>query len=189
MLKFNRLLKIDKEIFFAFKVTAIYSPLITEKSKDEHWRERYKRELDFINSILNSGDERFTYEIRNIFQPGKSIDISLLVKINNISGEEAENYRIDFLNLIRIYLEEYTFEELISADIKSILNPFEFKFVKETTRRIENTLLDSFKKSEIQSGFGFKQKDRTEKIISNPSSIITYLYPFIFTNSGSDRLF
>lgn len=189
MLKFNRLLKIDKDIFFAFKVTAIYSPLITEKSKDEHCRERYKRELDFINSILNSGDERFTYEIRNIFQPGKSIDISLLVKINNISGEEAETYRIDFLNLIRIYLEEYTFEELKEADIKSILNPFEFKFVKETTRRIENTLLDSFKKSEILSGFGFKQKDRTEKKISNPSSIITYFYPFIFTNSSSDRLF
>jgi hypothetical protein len=189
MIKFNSLLKIDKDILFAFKVTAIYSPLLTEKTRDEHWRERYKRELDFINSLLNSGDERFTYEIRNIFIPGKSIDINFVVKINNISGEEAENYRIDFLNSIIIYLEEYKFEELKETDIKSILNPFDCKFVNETTRRIENTLLDSFKKSEVPSGFGFKEKTRTEKKISNPSSIITYLYPFIFTNSASDRLF
>lgn len=189
MVKFNSLLKIDKDIFFAFKVTAIFSPTLTEKPRDEHRRERYKRELDFINSILNSGDERFTYEIRNIFIPAKSIDIYLLVKITNIIAEEVENYRINFLNLINIYLEEYKFEELKEAEIKSILKPFEFNFVNETTRRIENTLLDSFKKNEIQSGFGFKNKVRTEKKISNPSSTITYLYPFIFTNSASDKLF
>jgi len=173
---------------FAFKIMTFYSPIILDKSKDEQRNERYKRELDYINTILNSGDERFTYEIRSIFQPDKSIETYIFVRISNIKKAEAEIYRINFFNLITICLDEYVFEEVKETHIKDILMPFEFRYISETTRRIENTLLDSFIKKQIPSGFGFKEKTKTEKN-NNSDSVISYLYPFIFTNSVSDRLF
>jgi len=113
-----------------------------------------KRQVEFINCLVNRGDERFTYDIRIISSPDVSlytrgsITIAIICRVDGFSLQDAAKCAGGFIRLLEALFDEYEFEFADAEQIKILLSPFAMDHLTLITRRCECMVLDTFRSDE-----------------------------------------
>ena len=103
------------------------------------------RQIDWLTCMINSSDERVTFDLRLVTAPSSEvytygrIRLALLCGIDSPSPESATERAIELLRLTQSFFEDEYELALITepAGLISLLQPFTIRTVAEIARRAE----------------------------------------------------
>jgi hypothetical protein len=165
------------------------------KEPNEYYQKIAERQADFINCIVNSQNERVTYDLRIISRPDSSsnsngrINIFLLSRLEGVDQRQAERFSHDTRNLLQSQFPEYSFQPVASSGVRSILQPFPCRQLVALTRRVSFERLDTLTSGRQPAPAGFMGgPDESGQCTSNPDELY-HLFPFLPESTGFEVLF
>ncbi len=175
--------------YFAFGLEALLSRSAVGGSQEEYQADFRCRHFAFLNSLLNSGDEANTYEIRIISNPHADlytrgrISIAFLCRMDECSVIEADCFRSQTGHLLNATYPEFEFRVLPNEEISATLRPFEVKELVEIRRRLGHEPLDSLAGTNPSRKIGFSGKAEAVRnrgaSKAVPAGSVLHLYPFV----------
>ena len=173
--------------YFAFKLDRILTLTALGGLSKDYLANYQRNHIDFITSLINPRDERFTYELRYISHPckefyiGGDIEIYFICRVDEVSKDEVQRYAFNLLNLLDSTFDEYIFK-LIDNDegIKRVLEPFSIKQLLVISRRVERERLDILGTSQRRARVGFIKQEETIPFHGDlAQNEILHIYPFL----------
>lgn len=170
---------------------------------DEHFYERlFSRQIDWLTCLINSRDERLSYDLRIITNPDPDLyqrgrlTIALLCRTQGFTKDQAHSHTHELLHLCEAFFEdEYEFE-LVSdaAELDWLRQPFNIEAATEITRRAEMTGLDTLRNEFVKPPLGFTPQNAAKAepagtIAVNLQNRVYHVYPFFPNMEPPTRLF
>lgn len=151
------------------------------------------REIDWLTCLINSADERVTYDLRLFCAPHPKlyiqgqIGLALLCRIENASAEEARGRAEELLRLCEAFFEdEYEFELVArEEELQQLRRPFVIGDVAEIIRRTEHTALDTLWTFPPKAPMGFGNHSASA---SSNDHWVYYVYPYTLVQVPDPRL-
>lgn len=90
----------------------------------------FRRQVEFLSCLINSGDDRCTYDLRTISYPDPKlhtrgrIEAAVLCRLVDTNDVEAERLAQSFYRFLGASFEEYDFDPVPAAEIPALLAPF-----------------------------------------------------------------
>lgn len=186
------LLKVRSAYFFAIKLNRISLATAIRSQSDSYDADFWRRQMDWLNCLINAGSELFSYDLRIFAEPdlvnyveGK-IEIYLLGKIKTKDLTIAEAHAVEVLHLCETYFEdEYEFSPVEKRrELNSLRMPFKISEAASVVKRSEIVRLDFLLGAATRS-MGFKSKLQQKE---HQQQRILHVYPFIPSMAGMENL-
>src|SRR3989454_104170 len=189
--------------YFACRVRHVLSIDALGLQAEHYARDYPRRQVEFLNCLINPQDDRLTFDLRFVSQPDPvlyirgRIGVALIVRMDGGTPEAAERYSAQFLHVLQAIFEEYTFELAPTADLAGFLAPFPVRQVATITRRAGWELLDTVRPgSRRRKRLGFTAEPATPLAANpsgsaarSPSNAVFHVFPFIPTYAPFTTLF
>src|SRR5438034_1219170 len=190
--------------YFACRVGHVLSIDALGVQAERYARDYPRRQIEFLNCLINPQDERLTFDLRFICQPDSTlhtrgrISIALLVRLDGGTAAAAERYAVSVLHLLQAIFDEYAFEPTPQADLEALLTPFPVRQVVGISRRAGWELLDTLRPGTRRSKrLGFVAQpvgplavpDPLKSPVRRSSDTVFHVFPFIPTHAPFTTLF
>ena len=115
-------------------------------ARDEQYYSRlFARQINWLTCLINSRDERLTYELRFISAPNTEfyargkITIALLCGLEDCTTQAAQSYALELLRLCEAFFDdEYEFALITQAsDLNFLRIPFQINSVVEIAHALK----------------------------------------------------
>ncbi|MCA1626378.1 MAG: hypothetical protein LC742_00195 [Acidobacteria bacterium] len=172
---------------FAVRLTRAATLTALNARGDDYFEQLFARQIDWLTCLVNSRDERFTYDLRFYSRPHPELyvrgrlDIALLCRMKEATVAQAEDRARQLLRLCRAYFEdEYEFEPAANApELDALRRPFPVRAAMEVTRRFETLTLDTLRHAPRRLAPGFVACVPAPP--APPESGIFYVYPYLLS--------
>ena len=137
------------EHYFAICIRRILTLMALGQEPDKYAAEIVPRHTRFLTCLMNSCDERTTYDLRVICTPDPElytrgrITVALICRITDVAATEAYRHAANLLHLVGALFDEYTADLADDADVRTFLAPFPIKQVVSIRRRADWERLDT----------------------------------------------
>lgn len=201
-MKQSNFLRKNNFSYFAFQLNSIQAFFNPNQNEIFYQGSKinYLNHLRFVESLINSGDENISYELRFVIRNQnihsfKKIEIFLICQLENFQNEFVNNYLNTIYNILNSSFDEYRFSIIGKNKLKELLNFQQPSFIYSITRKAAVEQLDTLKTGFSQKKFGFSTqnveltfKPDKAKLDDIERSII-YLFPFIYSEYKSEDFF
>jgi hypothetical protein len=176
--------------YYGFRLVEFISmAALSVKDEREYRADFRRRQIEFVTSLTNLGDERCTYEIRLISQPDPgapargSVELFLLGRLVEATDEQHRAHASQLLRLITSQFPEYSFAPLDEVELGRTLAPFPVVTATRIMRRVGIERLDTLGTSPRRPEMGFHASRRSQNLQDAGSSAgtVTHIYPFLST--------
>src|SRR5438094_4325867 len=153
-----------------------------------------RRRVQFLTSLINSGDERRVYDLRLIAYPDEKvrargrISLAVLCRIDGLAPAEAFRSGQELLALLDAHFDEYVFELATAEEMKSLLAPFDIQHVAALTRRLSLERLDTLRGGYWRLRPGFLTEDARPEPDRRHDEIL-HVFPYLPSTSDPLPLF
>lgn len=186
-------------VFQLYSIQAFFDINKNNFSKDDA-KLNYLKHLRFIESLINSVDDRISYELRIVVRNQdtntfKKIDIFLICQLENFKPNLINNYIDTIYGILNSTFEEYRFQKIKPDDFQNLLTQNGKNYTYSITRRITVEQLDTLKTELPSKEFGFKIQENEQTLIMNKGRFenddksIVYIFPFIFSEYKGEDFF
>lgn len=185
----------DDKQYFACKLAKLISLTSLGLSQKDYSSRFYDRILNLLNLILTRSDDKYTFDLRIISRPVPAdyrrgrIDIVLICCTQAKPTGWAEEFAQQFLRFLEATFEEYEFSLALARELSGLLRPIRFQHVTEIIRRCEVAHLDTLKSEVRPKRLGFNAVDDSSARQLPTTNVITYIYPYVYTESAFESLF
>lgn len=163
------------------------------KVQENYEHELFERQVDWLTSLVNSRDERLTYDLRIIAEPNTTmyslIAMAVLCSMSGFDETEARQHVGDLLSLSEAFFEdEYEFGLTANAEeLQRFLSPFVVSSATEICRRTEMALLDTYRSTRRKPPLGFRRAHTAA--IDQDQGRLYYVYPYKLNPGKMSHLF
>ena len=178
------------EHYFAISIQRILTLTAFGQAPDKYVADIVPRHTEFLNCLMNSCDERTTYDLRLICTPDPElytrgrITVSLICRITDVTAAEAALHAANLVHLVAALFEEYAVELVAGADVSNLLDPFPIKHVVSIRRRAGWERLDTLVSHPRFDRLGFASTDSPSPIMPasvRPPDAVFHVFPFVPT--------
>lgn len=85
--------------YFGCELSSILNLSVLDKTEQNHYAECFQhRMVSFVTSLINYGDERFTFDLRMISQPDSTnyrsgrLRLAILGRVTDMNRADAQHY-------------------------------------------------------------------------------------------------
>ena len=180
---------------FAIRVEQV-ATLTALGFQDENYHARLlQRQIDWLTCLINSRDERLTYDLRIISVPQPELyargqlTIALFCCLEGFTQAQAQDWAIERLRLCETFFEdEYEFALVSSSEeLDRLLRPFDIGAAAEITRRTELSALDTLPHGPRKMPAGFARLPAL--LPAESEKRVYHVYPYILNSGQPLRLF
>jgi hypothetical protein len=179
----------------------IFACMLTEMSPirqdpDSYVAALFRRQTEFVTCLINSRNEKVTYDLRFISQPTldtslrHGVTIAFICRLDDLSADEAHRYATDFLDLLRSTFEDCEFQLEAADKVKGLLAPFEVQETIRIKRRASMELLDTLRSGKERRMLGYRQPVASDQEgESQQTASVFHVFPFLATRPDYAGLF
>jgi hypothetical protein len=171
--------------YAGYKLRHILS--LTVLDRGEGYRaDHYRRQIEFLNCLLNARDERLVYDLRLVSVPEPDapwrgrVDLALLCAMRGMSSSESEARARDLLHLLEAFFDEYAFEPTAPDELQALLRPFPIRHLVGLTRRAGFQRLDTLGPTSKPRRLGFATAPADDRTRVDGTKVF-HVHPFLPT--------
>lgn len=186
----------DVHHYVAITVRCVRNLKALNSSEPYYLEDFHQRAVNFLTSLINPRDERFTYDLRIVSMPVPlaynrgHITVAIICRMENIPLSDSHQYAKELLAFAESCFSEYEFELADSDLVRQLLSPFEIRHLTAIGRRCSKESLDTLTTgARIHKRVGFEiAKDLHARSSAEGDSIL-HFFPFIPRPTPLNALF
>lgn len=178
----------DAVRWFGFRLRSVRSLGPRGAATGSYSGDYLQRSARFLACLLDSGDERQTYELRFLGTPSAvhrdagCVEIALLARVEAVDEDMASRLAQDRLDLVESLFDDYEFELLGRKELRRFLGPFSARSVTEITRRYGYESLDTLRAAPRPArpiGFTASPPAPPPTFERAPQASVLHVFPFV----------
>lgn len=181
--------------YLAFRLRYIRTLTALGVQMDQYSSDYYRRQVEFLSSLVNPRDERLTYDLRFLSQPDPivstrgRITVVLLCRMDGFGARDAHGHARDLLHLLEALFDEYGFELAGAREVRRHLKPFPLRHLVTITRRAELQRLDTLRSSRPRARPGFTAAEAANPEPAFPPDAVFHLFPHLPPSTSFNNFF
>lgn len=182
--------------YVGFRLRYVLTRRAAAPENEDYTASYARRSRDFLNNLMNRGDERFTYDLRLISQPDSELytrgtaSVALLCRGQGVGREQMRRQQGELLRLLQATFDEHEFEPLGAAEIRRALRPFDLNHLAAICRRSGPERLDTLDGDEREAGsIGFRPRGEAADSQKKDAASVLHIAPFRPTYASYGALF